>query len=503
MKKETLKELLKRWNDRAKLIQEHAIQLGDTEEETKKRIERSTTDYNYFCRTYFPHLATSDCGDFQIEAAHHVADNKYTRALFEWARGHAKSTHISCLIPLWLIARKQTDFNFMILCSKSYENAVGLLQDIQNELSTNEAYKKDFGVSTEGDEWKTGKFSLSCGITFVAVGRGQSPRGLKKRGRRPDYIIIDDIDDDELVENEARVRKAHKWVLSALFNTMAVGRGRFICVGNRIAKYSILSLIAKMKNIHHTVVNILDEKGNVRWKENYKLEEIQRLKEDIGTINFYREYMNSPTTEGAVFKEEYFRYKTMLPLKQYRRLVVYTDPSWKSTNKNDYKATVLVGKTKTGEYHVLKVFAGQTSVKRMVAWHYEIENFIHGTAPVRYWMEANFVQDLLLAEFQKEGEAKGGKQISITADKRAKPQKYARIEAMQPLFERGEIIFNIEEKDSEGMQVLIEQLLAIEPGSKIHDDAPDALEGAIWLLNYGSTKKKGRFAIAPSIDRRQ
>ena len=38
------------------------------------------------------------------------------------------------------------------------------------------------------------------------------------------------------------------------------------------------------------------------------------------------------------------------------------------------------------------------------------------------------------------------------------------------------------EKDSKGMQTLIEQLLLFQRGSKIHDDAPDALEGAIYLL---------------------
>lgn len=501
-KKRISKETLQRWQERVKLVLEGSIALGDTIEERERRIKSALKDYNFFCRTYFPHLAKTDCADFQIDAAEKIAGDRYLRALFEWARGHAKSTHISCLIPLWLIARKQFDFNYMILVSKSYDAAVGLLGDLQAELANNEAYKNDFGVSCEGNEWKTGKFSLANGITFVALGRGQSPRGQKKSGQRPDYIVIDDIDDDELVENEARVRKAHKWVMTALYGTMAAGRGRFICVGNRIAKNSILSKIAQMENIHHTIVNILDKNGNVRWKENYTQEEVARIQREIGTINFYREFMNTPIAEGAVFKTEYFRWQPILPLKQYRKLLCYTDPSWKGTTKNDYKATVLIGKTKEGAYHVIKVFAEQTSVKAMVGWHYEVEEFVKGKVPVRYFMEANFVQDLLLAEFQKEGVRREGRQISITPDKRKKPQKYARIEALQPLFERGEVLFNLAEKESSGMQVLMEQLLAIEPGSKMHDDAPDALEGAIWLLNHGAGKGKCRYAVGAKPDRR-
>lgn len=57
---------------------------------------------------------------------------------------------------------------------------------------------------------------------------------------------------------------------------------------------------------------------------------------------------------------------------------------------------------------------------------------------------------------------------------------------MQPLFERGLIILNEKEKDSPGMTQLVEQLLMFEKGSRVHDDAPDALEGAVFLLNQRS-----------------
>ena len=84
-----------------------------------------------------------------------------------------------------------------------------------------------------------------------------------------------------------------------------------------------------------------------------------------------------------------------------------------------------------------------------------IDEWVNGAVPVRYYMEANFMQDLLLDEFKKEGESRGY-HIAITGDKRKKNDKFARIEGISPLFERG---------------------------SKVHDDGPDALEGAIFLLN--------------------
>jgi predicted phage terminase large subunit-like protein len=104
-------------------------------------------------------------------------------------------------------------------------------------------------------------------------------------------------------------------------------------------------------------------------------------------------------------------------------------------------------------------------------------------------MEANFIQDLILNEFDEEGKARGYI-LPIRADHRKKPDKFARIEAISPLFERGFVIINEAIKDKPDTQLFIEQLLSFEKGSNQHDDAPDALEGAIWLLNKYCTQKE-------------
>lgn len=82
-----------------------------------------------------------------------------------------------------------TGFNFFVVVSKSEDAAMSLLGDLQAELAHNEAYSQDFGVKTDkGREWQSGRFSISDGTTFVALGRGQSLRDLKKRGRRRFFL---------------------------------------------------------------------------------------------------------------------------------------------------------------------------------------------------------------------------------------------------------------------------------------------------------------------------
>ena len=220
----------------------------------------------------------------------------------------------------------------------------------------------------------------------------------------------------------------------------------------------------------------------------------------MGELLFQKEYMNNPVEEGAVFERKYIRYGRVLKIRDYRAVVCYTDPSFKDTSKNDYKATMLVGLTTTGEYHVIKAYADQTKVSSMVEWHYDIQALI-GEGACRYYMEANFIQDSLLDEFKKEGERRG-LQIPVLGDRRKKPDKFARIEAMQPMFERGLVLFNEKEKESQGFQVLENQLLGFQRGSRINDDAPDALEGAIWILSNVERKANNRYVAPPRKSRK-
>ena len=385
------KEAQERWIQHCHDIERSTAKIPKgTEQERKDRITRARKDYRYFVRTYFPHLATTECADFQVDAAVYMRDHPRARGLFEWARGHAKSTHLSLLIPLWLKIQRNAEPLIMILVSKSRDMARRLLGDLQAELESNDLYKADFGEQKGTGMWTDGEFTTTAGDLFIALGRGQSPRGIKKRGLRPNYIGVDDIDDDELVRNPRRVKDSVTWLLTALLGTMAMGRGRLSIVGNRIGKTSVISTIAENKNFYHTVVNTLDKNGLPTWWQNYTKAEVAEVRRTVGERCFQREYMNNPINEGTIFEEKNIHYGKMLRLHDYRALVCYTDPSFKSSATADFKATLLVGITPKGKYHVLKAYADQTKVSRMVEWHYEIHDYI-GDSSARYTMEANFM----------------------------------------------------------------------------------------------------------------
>lgn len=490
------KQALERWKRLTENIQNlSTVNAAETKAEQLARVERARKDYAYFVEYYFPHYCTDrDTGKVIPSARHHIdaarkiIRNKTLKAVFKWARGQAKSTHMDVMIPMWLMCQKKREINVMVLVGKSEDSAQTLLGDIQAELQYNKRYIHDFGTKYNAGNWQEGEFVTSDGVAFFARGRGQSPRGLRYRNKRPDYIVIDDLDDDELCENDARVRKITEWVKEALFGAFGAEGGRFIMVGNLISKNSVLANIAASKGVEVSQVNVLDRNGKSAWPEYWTEERIREKREFMGYRAFEKEYMNNPIKEGSVFRKDWIRWGRMLPLDKYEMIVAYCDPSFKGSTQNDYKAIKVWGKTGT-ELHHLFAFVRQCSVGEMVRWFYDLHERMPEGVICNYYIEANFLQDILLDEFDAEGRLRGY-QLPIQADRRKKPDKFARIEAVSPLWERGFVRYNEKMKDDPDMLAGIEQTLSIEKGSRTHDDAPDADEGAIYILQKHTRKRE-------------
>lgn len=505
MNKAILNEALNEWKKHCETVQNATpINVAETQKDKLARIKRVRADYAAFVAYYFPHYTinpetgkTTPCADFHIKAANKVKKERNLKAVFKWHRGAAKSTHLDIFIPLWLKCQEVKQLNVMVLVGKSEDNANTLLADVQAELQFNQRYIHDFGKQYNNGSWEDGEFVTTDGTAFFARGRGQSPRGLRYRSHRPDYIVIDDLDDDELCESPARVTRLTNWVKEALFGALDGGRGRFIMVGNLIAKNSVLANIAATDGVHVSQVNIWDKNGNVSWAAKWTPDEVKAIERFQGYRSFQKEYMNNPITEGAVFRQDWIKWGKLPDLKKFEELILYIDPSFKGTTKNDYKAAKLWGKVGSQLWHI-KAFVRQCSVAEMVRWLYDLYEWsLEKGIAIKWYMEANFMQDTILDEFRREGDLRGY-QLPISGDKRKKPDKFQRVEAISPLWERGFVTYNEDEKNDPDMLAGIDQTLAFEKGMRGHDDAPDADEGAIWYLQKHTRVN----SFTPSFGRR-
>lgn len=318
MTEQERKDAYKRWLQQSeRLARITSEDRMESPQERKRNIARALRDYDYFCQRYLRHYCECPNARFQNDAARYMYNNDNCRAVFKWPRGHAKSVHLDIGIPLWL--KFNGKLHVMVLVGKSEDNADALLGDLQMELQSNRYIIEDFGEQYNAGCWQEGEFVTKDRCAFFSRGRGQSPRGLRFREMRPDYIVVDDLDDDEMCRSEARVREMTKWIKEALFGCFGGKGGRFVMVGNLIGKNSVLQKIIDSRTVHTSSVNAFDRDGNPSWPERYTAEYLHGLEEFMGYRSFQKEYMNNPVTEGAVFQERWIRYKPMLRLKYYER----------------------------------------------------------------------------------------------------------------------------------------------------------------------------------------
>ncbi len=479
------KDALQRWEqERLNLIRETPVPK-ETEQEKRKRIAILENDPEKWFAFYFTKYYTAEPAPFHVRSSKKLIYTKRIYMVRRWSRELAKSTRGMMEDLMMAMTGKASVF---LLVSHSYDNAEELLMPYMLNLESNPRLINDYGKQRGVRNWTNGKFATTNGVSFRALGAGQSPRGTKNDEKRPDVIRIDDMDTDEQSRSEKRVKENWAWVEQALIPTVSVsGNVRIVFQGNLISKNSIIARASEMADIVETI-NIRDKYGKSTWPTKNTEEHIDWLLSKMSYISIQKEYYNNPIVEGTVFKEMHF--KKMPKLTSYKFLVAYGDPSFKESRKNDFKAVVLMGKIKD-EYHVIKAFVDQNTTAAMADWYHEIHKLVHGQVPVYYFIEANATQDLIF-ELVKKHIRDNNLGFSLVGDYRAKGDKFSRIEsALEPINRNGQLYLNEEEKDNPGMQVLKDQFLAIDPQLSGHDDGPDAVEGGKHILDIKQVASVG------------
>ena len=123
-------------------------------------------------------------------------------------RRHAKSTAITLAYLLACVLFRNR--SYVLVVSDTITQATQFLGDIKRELSDNERlirlFKvKEFIKDTEDDVIIA--FEDGHEARISAKGSEQKLRGLKWRNKRPDLIVGDDLENDEIVLNPERRNK--------------------------------------------------------------------------------------------------------------------------------------------------------------------------------------------------------------------------------------------------------------------------------------------------------
>jgi len=201
-----------------------------------------------------------------VEAANQPAVMRSLRKLFAVPREHAKSTLAKLAVILFL---KYTPFAFCLYVSKTNSIAKNAIRDILIWLSgpqerelfgpigiiksseTESVWIFDMWVRGPGESEPRTKRCI-----FKALGADQQVRGLLILNRRPELIVIDDIEDRDNTKDASAQANLDAWFSGSLLKSFA--RNHFVLfIGNMLSKTTLLARLSKFPQWNPTVFGSL------------------------------------------------------------------------------------------------------------------------------------------------------------------------------------------------------------------------------------------------------
>lgn len=407
-------------------------------------------------------------------------------------RGHAKSTAITHSYALAEVLFRES--KYVLLVSDTEGQAILFLSDIKRELAENEKLRKVFGVRRFVKDTETDiivEFDDGVQFRIVCKGSEQKVRGLKWRNRRPDLIIGDDLENDEIVMNEERRAKFRRWVNNALLPALA-DDGKARIVGTILHLDSFLErCMPEFEDKEHThndglrwwstkpdrVWNSIRYQGHnedftkLLWKEKFSKKRYmairRRYTEDGNPEGYAQEYLNYPIDEATA----YFQRKDFLEWEnkeEYLEYYIGGDLAISEKDSRAYTVFVVAGLNRQGKLVVKDVERFRGDALQIIDTLFALN--------LRYSPEVVFLEEENIARsigpFIDQEMIKRNQFINIDKSVPTK-DKVQRARALQARMRAGGVLFD---KDAEWYSTLYTEMLTFPRGKYV--DQVDALS---WI----------------------
>lgn len=306
-------------------------------------------------------------------------------------RRHAKSTAVTLAYVLACVLFRNR--SYVLVVSDTITQGAQFLADIKKELLDNDKIKELFKIKgflkdTEED------VIVECedGHTFRISSKGseQKMRGLKWNNKRPDLIVCDDMENDEIVMNPERRMKFKRWFYGALVPSLAVN-GVIRVVGTILHEDSMLNNLMPKEYHDKTVVEPLktwttdklqswksikyrahtDDFDAILWPERYTEEWFRGEQADFlarGLPDVYsQEYLNIPIDESvAYFKRHDFIGMTGEDKKSRMHYYIAADLAISQKETADYSVFLVAGVDENKILHIKNVIRDRFDGREIV-----------------------------------------------------------------------------------------------------------------------------------------
>ncbi len=196
----------------------------------KEAVIRSYSDFEFFCNYFLPDVFTEPF-TVQRKLVAEILDSRLYPyfSVCSW-RNFGKTTF------MWAYAMRELLFQrrrFVLYIASTESQAIQQTEDLKIELLLNERIKEIFGCIRQDVVEEKIKFGFSRRFYYlispvegrpfgvvVPKGAGQAIRGMNvlvnRKKVRPDLILVDDLETDDVARNEEQLMNIHKWFYSAI-----------------------------------------------------------------------------------------------------------------------------------------------------------------------------------------------------------------------------------------------------------------------------------------------
>lgn len=226
-------------------------------------------------------------------------------------RDHAKSTGFTFDYILAEVCFRTSDY--VILIGSTEDKAAEQLSNISEELRENNDLREEFGIVGFETEQKTEIIAIcDDGHRFRILARGaeQKIRGAMWKGKRPNLIVCDDMEDDEQVESIERRKKFRRWFFRAAKQSLSKS-GKIRVHGTILHEDSLLSRLRKNRmwtfkfyKAHESYNDFSNILWPQRWTEQQLRDKRREFEDDGDATGYAQEFLNDPSDRSDTYLRE-------------------------------------------------------------------------------------------------------------------------------------------------------------------------------------------------------
>lgn len=188
------------------------------------------------------------------------------------------------------------NFQYGLWGGETYEKSCQRLAAIDRELRTNERLNIVFGGNVLARKSNENKIWFASGAVLQAIGWEQEIQSYKEDMYRPDFAMLDDVENRESVRDKAAVDRSWTKLYDELMPAMDQTRMKIIMSQTRLAEDCMVTRCSGDPNWLYRGFPICDGDPDdpdtkSLWPERYPMDMIRRLKEKYQRAGLYDSFL--------------------------------------------------------------------------------------------------------------------------------------------------------------------------------------------------------------------